>query len=319
MLVECTWLSNLRLGPAERRAVHWEWPQRQVSAKLDFNCMTAAASGSPRRMTENITADYNELLTGQVHVDGSVETLREQFKKSRPFRHLVIDDLFAPDELEPLLSEVAAMAPDEWLRVQQEKRESFLRMRSAVRLGAAGARFAGILHSPGFLYLLSEITGIWRLLPDPYLQGGGHAVMRRDDFFSVHSDRNLAYDTGLTRRLALIVFLNKNWQPQYRGELELWNPEATRCEVSIRPVFNRTVIFEVAEPNYHGVPAPLACPPDRVRQSFIVYYHTVGIDLGQTLKPHSTVFAKPSPLRTFVREALPPFVLKRMRGLLTRK
>ncbi len=97
------------------------------------------------------------------------------------------------------------------------------------------------LHSAPSLYFLSEITGVWQLLPDPYLQGAGHAVMRRGDFFEVHADRSVAYDTGRVRGLALIAFLNEDWSADFAGNLELWDAEGKACEV--------------AHPNYHGVAA----------------------------------------------------------------
>ncbi len=231
-----------------------------------------------------------------------------------------MDNLFSTPLLDSAMAEAPRMAPEQWLNVEQENLEKIVRMRSAIELGDAGSRLLGVLHSAAFLYLLSEITGIWQLLPDPYLQGGGHALMRRGGYFKVHADRNVAYDTGLTRRLALIIFLNRDWPPEYGGQLELWNAEATRCEASIEPVFNRTILFEVAYPNYHGVPAPLACPPDRVRQSFIVYYHTAGSD--EKPKPHTSIFAphfyrkKKSALRKFAAQVTPPIVASLARKLI---
>jgi Rps23 Pro-64 3,4-dihydroxylase Tpa1-like proline 4-hydroxylase len=210
------------------------------------------------------------------------------------------------------------MSSDQWVNVDRDPRERTVRMRSAAEMKQAGDHLVSIVHSAAFLYLLSEITGVRRLLPDPYLQGGGFAVMRRGDYFDVHADRNVAYDTGLMRRLAMIVFLNKSWKPEYNGQLELWSPDGKRCEVTVDPLFNRTILFEVAYPNFHGVPAPLACPPDRTRQSFIVYYHTAGTE-DATVKPHTTIFAPryfgtpSSTVRSIVREIAPPFVVRIVR------
>ena len=55
----------------------------------------------------------------------------------------------------------------------------------------------------------------------------------------------------------------------------------------MEPLFNRTVIFEIADQNFHGVPAPIASPGGRCRMSFVVYYHTAQ---GQNAAPHSSVF-----------------------------
>jgi hypothetical protein len=144
--------------------------------------------------------------------------------------------------------------------------------------------------------------------------------MKRGDYFNVHSDRNVAYETGLTRRLAMIIFLNKSWDPEYNGQLQLWNDDATRCDASIEPVYNRTVIFEVADPNYHGVPTPIACPAHRSRQSFIVYYHTVGIGGKLEEKPRSSAFVpsfyrEPPTLRSLAREVTPPVLIKAAKKL----
>lgn len=147
-------------------------------------------------------------------------------------------------------------------------------------------------------------------------------MMRRGDFFKVHADRSIAYDTGLTRRLAVIVFLNENWHPEYNGQLELWDHSGERCEVTIEPQFNRTVIFEVAYPNYHGVPKPLACPEDRPRRSFLLYYHTVGVGGADKVTPHTSRFAptfyrrRKSALRRMLEQLTPPIVTNTVKRLI---
>jgi hypothetical protein len=273
-------------------------------------------------MPRDLTADFSALFADRIRLPKRIEALRNAYRNAQPFPHVVIDELFSPGILDPLLAEMAGMATRQWRLVDTASHERMRRMRSGVELGAAGLQLVGLLHSASFLYLMSEITGVWQLLPDPYLQGGGYADMQPGDFFNVHSDRNIAYETGLMRRLAMIVFLNKSWDPKYNGQLELWNHEATRCDVSIDPLYNRTVIFEVANPNYHGVPAPIACPADRSRQSFIVYYHTVGIDGKLDVTPHTSVFAPnfyraERKLRSFAREITPPVLFKAARKLAT--
>jgi 2OG-Fe(II) oxygenase superfamily len=273
-------------------------------------------------MPRDLTADYSALFADRIRLPKRIEELRNTYRNALPFPHVVIDELFSPDILDPLLGEMAAMPEEQWRVVDTAAHERTRRMRSGVELGAAGTQLVGLLHSASFLYLLSEITGVWQLLPDPYLQGAGYAQMQPGDFFNIHSDRNIAYQTGLHRRLAMIVFLNKSWDPKYNGQLELWNVEGTRRDVSIDPLYNRTVLFEVANPNYHGVPAPIACPADRSRQSFIVYYHTVGLDGKLDVAPHSSIFA-PSfhradgTLRSFAREVTPPVLLKAAKKLAT--
>ncbi len=270
--------------------------------------------------TDTATA-LRSYLRGRVNVPANLADLHDSYSAAKPFPHICLDNLFPNELLEDLIVEAPGLAADQWLTFDQDGLERTLRMRSALELGNAGSQFVSLLHSAAFLYLLSEITGIWQLLPDPYLQGGGHAMMRRGDFFGVHADRNIAYDTGMTRRLAMIVFLNKDWRSDYGGCLELWNHEATRAEVTIEPVFNRTALFEVAYPNYHGVPQPLACPPERTRNSFLVYYHTVGVNEGDRVTPHSSRFApqfyrkRKSLVQRAAEQIAPPFALNFARKL----
>jgi hypothetical protein len=166
-------------------------------------------------MQGELTAEFRSIFAGKINLASDVEDLRARYASAAPFPHLVFDGLFAEGDLEALLSEMQSMRRDQWKAVDQDSRERTARMRSAADMGAAGSRLLGIVHSAGFLYLLSEITGIAQLLPDPYLQGAGYAQMRRGDYFGVHADRNVAYETGLFRRLAMIIFLNKSWSRDY--------------------------------------------------------------------------------------------------------
>ena len=160
-------------------------------------------------MRGNLTVEYGNLLAGKAALPRSIEDLRSGYRTSKPFPHVVIDNMFSGELLDSLLSEMALMRRDQWSNIEQDTRERTARMRSAAEMGGAGNQLTSIVHSAAFLYLLAEITGIEQLLPDPYLQGAGYALMRRGDYFNVHADRNVDYETGMTRWLAMIIFMNK--------------------------------------------------------------------------------------------------------------
>jgi hypothetical protein len=275
----------------------------------------------PDPVTQSQDTDVATLLRSRLKLPGKLESLRERYTSARPFPHLVLDDVFPADILDAVVAESPKLNRDNWLFIEAEGLQQVLRMRTGVDMGPTSYQLAAFVHSPAFLYLLSELTGIWQLLPDPYLQGAGHAVMRRGMFMEVHSDRNVAYDTGLTRRLAMIIFLNRDWKEEYAGNLELWSHDGSRCETAIPPLFNRTVLFEVGDPNYHGVPGTLQCPENRARHSFIVYFHTVGGKDGKHPSPHTSVFAprayqrKTSVTRTLIKGLAPPVLLRAIKSL----
>ena len=147
--------------------------------------------------------DIATLLRSRLKLPGSLESLRARYADAKPFPHLVLDNLFPDEILDAVVAESPQLNRDNWLFIEADGLQQVLRMRTSVDMGPASYQLAAFVHSPAFLYLLSELTGVWQLLPDPYLQGAGHAAMRRGMFMEVHSDRNIAYDTGLTRRLAM--------------------------------------------------------------------------------------------------------------------
>ncbi|HEV8442206.1 MAG TPA: hypothetical protein VGQ27_01960, partial [Steroidobacteraceae bacterium] len=149
-----------------------------------------------------------EFFSDRLVLPGGLDVLRETYRSALPFPHVIIDGLFSPAFLVRLIADAPQPGAEQWQTIEQVGLERTQRMRSAMDVGGAGGEMVALMHSAAFHYLLSEITGVWQLLPDPYLQGAGHAMMKRGDYFKVHVDRNIAYDTGLTRRLAVIVFLN---------------------------------------------------------------------------------------------------------------
>lgn len=187
-------------------------------------------------------------------------------------------------------------------------------LRSAVDLGPAGYEFAAFLNSAGFLYLLSEMTGIWGLLPDPYLGGAGYHVVPSGGKFDVHADRNTDLHTGLLRRVVVLIYLNKDWDAAFGGQLELWNADATQCEKTIEPLFNRAVVMEIGDTNFHAVRPVLT--DSRSRMSFAAYYHTVG---EKGFEEHHSIYApsfyqKKDPVyKRLARGLVPPLLLRAIR------
>ncbi len=258
------------------------------------------------------------VLHEKLNVRESLTVLSARYKAAKPFPHIVVDNMFPDELLDQLVTEMPALNGEKWVENDDEHLTKY-NLRSAVELGETGYRLVSFLHSAAFLYFLSEVTGIYQLLPDPYLQGSGYHILPRGAKFDVHADRNMAYETGLTRRLSLITYLNKQWPHEYGGQLELWNADGTSCEAVVEPVFNRTVIFEIGDTYFHGVPAHVACPPGRSRNSFVAYYHTAA--LAQQAAPHTSIYSpsfyqkRRARLAQVVRDLTPPIVMRNLRRL----
>jgi hypothetical protein len=286
------------------------------NAGLPSHSLVNSLNASLSRGGRTLELEILSSLTQKLILPDTFENLRASYQNARPFPHLIIDNLFEADLLDGILAEMPTTS-DKYFFHHDDEHQNKLGLKSPVSLGKKGFEFVSFLHSAAFLYLVSEITGIWGLLPDPYLQGGGYHVVPRGGRFDVHADRQTDYATGLRRRLVCITYLNHNWKAEYGGNLELWDQTGTRCEVVVEPIFNRTILFEVGEKNYHGHPYPMVCPENNCRKSFLVYFHTVGE--GSSIDMRSSVWAPAfytNPklkFRRLLRDLVPPIISRYVR------
>lgn len=206
--------------------------------------------------------------------------LYQKFSSAGPFEHVVIDNFF-PDEIaQSVLNEIDSDNHDTWDKRNHEHIQVKWRSnwQSDSDIPPTTKQLIWHLNSGDFLRWMSQVTGIQGIIPDPYLSGGGFNQINPGGTLAVHADGNWHDLMGVHRRLNLILYLNKNWQADWNGDLELWSRtndnKPLRCETTIEPQFNRLVIFRTDDFSFHGHPKPLCCPPDRSRRSLILYYYT---------------------------------------------
>lgn len=129
----------------------------------------------------------------------------------------------------------------------------------------------------------------------------------------------------LERRLNLLIYLNEDWQPEYGGNLELWDRKMKSCEVTIPPTLGRALIFSTNMDSYHGHPDPITCPPERTRRSIATCYYTA-LEEGVASVPHRTTLFQVRPgtadrtnwavrKKHLLAEWLPPVVHRRLNRL----
>ncbi len=140
--------------------------------------------------------------------------------------------------------------------------------------------------SDDFIGEIEKITGIENLkvLDDRY--GRGLHQGANGSFLDIHIDYNIHPLEKKQRRLNMLIFLNKQWESEWGGNLEFWDSDITSCELKIAPVFNRCVIFECSNISYHGY-SLIKGPPNTTRKSFYLYFFS---DIQHKLAFHDTVF-----------------------------
>jgi hypothetical protein len=206
--------------------------------------------------------------------------LAAAFRSAQPFPHVVIDDFLPDDVAQRVLKHFPPAEAPFWL--DWTKRDTLHQPRKqgighASRLEGAPPYLHNVLfafNSSAFLQFLETLSGIPALLPDPHFHGGGLHQILSGGKLAVHADSTILEPLKLYRRLNVLLYLNKHWQPAYGGDLELWNADGTRCEKKIAPIFNRMVVFETTRTSYHGHPQPLATPEGITRKSMALYYFT---------------------------------------------
>lgn len=200
--------------------------------------------------------------------------LKAQYKTDKPFPHIVIDDFLRADELDKAEAEFPPINDEGWIHYLHfnEKKHGLNKMDMIPQNCAA---LIQELNSPEFIEFLEEVTGIKGLLADESLEGGGLHQSKRGGFLNIHADFTVhPHKRNWQRRVNVLVYLNKDWKPEYKGELELWTRDMKQCEAKALPLFNRCVIFNTDFDSFHGLPEPIQCPEDMTRKSIALYYFT---------------------------------------------
>jgi Rps23 Pro-64 3,4-dihydroxylase Tpa1-like proline 4-hydroxylase len=196
------------------------------------------------------------------------------YRKAEPFPHIVIDN-FLPREVALDCARNFPQANSEkWTNyIHINERKYGLNKRE--HIPSPIVRVIDELQTADFLQYLGRLTSVPGLIADDQLAGAGLHQTYPGGFLNIHSDFLVhPLRPTLRRRINLIVFLSDDWQETYGGELQFWNKEMTQCITTIKPVFNRCVIFQTDEHSYHGCPDKLRGPEGFSRKTLALYYYT---------------------------------------------
>ncbi|MDE2302770.1 MAG: 2OG-Fe(II) oxygenase [Sphingomonadales bacterium] len=240
------------------------------------------------------------------------------YAAAEPFPHGVIDDFADPEFLAAVLAEVEAADGLAWREMDDRFQRKFA-CASTREMGPRTRQLINFMNGQEVLDFLERLTGIKRLVSDWQLGGGGLHALRDGGYLNVHADFNLQRHLKLDRRINLLLYLNRDWQESFGGQLELWDADMTACQKSILPLFNRCVIFNTTDKSFHGNPVPVATPDGRPRLSLAFYYYTNGRPAAETAGAHATIFKhrpgeerRSDRLRSQVKRFLPPILTEWM-------
>ena len=215
-----------------------------------------------------------------------LDALEERFRSADPFPHLVIDDFLQADFAEAVHSEVrrTEFSVNSSNDITQKKKRA---CNDWTKFDEATSRLVAYFNCWEFIRPLEAITGIDGLFGDPFLEGGGIHQTANGGFLKMHTDFNWNAKLRADRRVNILLYLNKDWRPEYRGEL-LLQKDGGETTATVEPIFNRLVIFNTNDTTLHGHPAPLNFPEGYSRASIAMYYYSTGLAIDERRRGKST-------------------------------
>ncbi len=191
------------------------------------------------------------------------------FKEASPFPYLVIDNFLEPFLAECLLDDfppITLMHRSHHYLFSNKCELSFW-----ANTSESFHRLHACLSSHDFKSWLSKICDE-DLFLDPVYYGELHQA-QDGGYLDIHTDFNLhPRQETWVHRVTMLIYLNKDWQKNYGGELQLQD-RAMQTSTEIAPVFNRCVIMRSDNTTYHGYQR-LNLPPEISRKSILINFYT---------------------------------------------
>lgn len=194
------------------------------------------------------------------------------YSHGTPVPWLVFDDFLPEDVLKNVQDDIARMPSHIWSKFTRNG--SFMLECNNLKYTPYVRELVLNLNSGEFLHWLESITGLKKLISDPLLIGAGLMRCRNGDSLKMHTDFNWNEQLGLNRALSAVLYISKDWDASWGGDLEFWNFDRTECLHRIAPSPNRLLVWNYDQRLVHGHPNPISCPEGNNRDGLRLFYFT---------------------------------------------
>jgi Rps23 Pro-64 3,4-dihydroxylase Tpa1-like proline 4-hydroxylase len=255
-----------------------------------------------------------QLLLNHAEAAQLGERYHEEYVHGTPYPHIKLDNFLDADVLDSVLRDLQSLpqAENAFDRSQERKKYSY----NPDTLPEHTRNLFRFFNSRPFVSFLEKLTGIDGLIVDPMFLGGGIHEVKTGGHLDIHADFNKHPMLKVERRINVLIYLNKDWKPEYGGQFEIWDKGMTARAKSFDPIFNRCVVFNTDSTSFHGNPNPVAHEAGKSRFSIALYYYTATWD--GTRRDHTTQFkVRPQTQDRFdwkirrmeiIKDLTPPFV-----------
>jgi len=210
-------------------------------------------------------------------LEKNLSDLQVKYLSAQPFPHLIIDDFCDINKLNKAYESIPELnnkSRDYAFANNKFEKSNYK------ELGPELQELYSDLSSDRFNKILAFITAK-NVFVDPKNFGGGLHQGKKNSFLDMHLDFNYhPLNKNWYRELNLLLYLNKDWKPEYGGELKIKDLR-TNDEAALDVPFNRLIIQQCAPYTLHGYDMT-SFPEGRYRTSIATYAYQVHERLVET-------------------------------------
>jgi hypothetical protein len=204
------------------------------------------------------------------YLTANKEKLRADYLLAKPFPYLAIDNFCDAEKLTMLYNDIPELTNKSRDYIFAHNKFEKANYRS---LGPLFEELYNDLCSDAMNDFLSFIANE-DVFVDPVNHGGGLHQGRKNSFLDMHLDFNYhPLHKNWYRNMNLLLYLNKDWQPQYKGHLKLVDLRSGE-EKELDVPFNRMIIQQTRAYTLHGY-GMTHFPENKYRTSIATYAYTV--------------------------------------------
>jgi len=204
------------------------------------------------------------------YLEANREKLRMDYLLAKPFPYLVIDGFCDTDKLLAAYAQIPELnnkSRDYIFANNKFEKANYKELGplfGELYLDLSSARMNGFLS-----YIANETVFV-----DPRNHGGGLHQGKQNSFLDMHLDFNYhPLQKNWYRNMNLLLYLNKDWKPAYKGHLKLHDLRSGE-EKELEVPFNRMIIQQTRAYALHGY--EMTCfPSGQFRTSIATYAYTV--------------------------------------------
>lgn len=214
--------------------------------------------------------------------------LNNTFVGTPPYPMIVLNDFLPKNHAQKMYEECVTIPDHDWTSFTRNG--SLMKECNDLEICPQAFEFVNQMHSALGMNWLTKVTGITDLIPDPYLTGAGYSKTYRGYSLNTHTDFNWNDKLKLHRMLSLIIYLNPEWKPEWKGALQFKDFDNDKIIQEVPSLFNSVVIWRYHKRGFHGYPDPLECPIDQTRNTFRLFYYISDARHREDDRPHRSLY-----------------------------